>query len=202
MRDKQTGFEDPLAFREQMLRMGVARIEINYHGSGDSLSHFDAAYHFAEAPPASMTGEEMVAKAQEVSTDRRMWDSKFAYDVACAKRDIIDNLAHGSHALNAAHALRCQARGESGQPMDINWNDILYDIVQGAGATMMFDNDGSAGDIEWDLTTNICNISSGYYSEPSRGDEGSYDDVFDAASSRDALTAAGIEIPGEENANA
>lgn len=191
MNHQLTGFEDPLAFREQMLRMGVVAIDVEYAGSGDSMDHFSVVYKFEG--PIALDAEAALKRAQQIQKDTDAWDvdSIDSYALERAKTSLASGEAHGTHKLSAIYALK------SGQKsLNVDWDDLMYGIASAAGAVMMFDNDGSSGTIEWDLKTNICDISSGYY-ETTRDDAGSYSDIFGAADAMAELEAAGIETPTE-----
>lgn len=191
MNHQMTGFEDHLAFREQMLRMGVIAIAVDYSGSGDSMDHFDVVYKFEG--PIALDAEAMLLEAKRIQEDTKSWsvDNIDGYAREAAKASLASGEAHGTHKLSAIYALK------SGQKsLNVDWDDLMYAIASAAGAVMMFDNDGSSGTIEWDLKTNICDISSGYY-ETTRDDAGSYSDVFGAADAMAELEAAGIETPTE-----
>lgn len=196
MNHQMTGFEDHLAFREQMLRMGVVAIDVEYAGSGDSIDHFDVVYKFGA--PIALDAETVLKTVQQIQEDVKAWRKDTIDDYARekAKATLASGEAHGTHKLVALHALM------SGQkPLHVDWDYLMYNIASAAGAVLMFDNDGSSGTIEWDLKTNICNVDSGYY-ETSRDDAGTRDDVFGAEAAMAELEAAGVETPAESAGNA
>ena len=129
MNHQLTGFEDPLAFREQMLRMGVVAIDVEYAGSGDSMDHFSVVYKFEG--PIAIDAEAALKRAQQIQKDTDAWDvdSIDSYALERAKTSLASGEAHGTHTLGAVYALK------SGQkPLNVDWDDLMYDIASAAGA--------------------------------------------------------------------
>jgi hypothetical protein len=151
-----------ITWREQLIELGVVLIEVEYNGAGDSLESFAVMLLFNTDAPLlpKVPIEGIHPHAQPVLVERE-WDDETRSPVSGQLMEVPERIFANM----------------VGKPMADAFSDFLFNRAEDAGAAMNFNNDGSQGEIKWNLLTGEATVDSGYY-ETTRDDEGCIDNLF------------------------
>lgn len=151
MADTWTGEEPkmtPAQLHLYLTSSGVIHLSAYYSGSGDSADDF---YISLRIDRGKMVSDKLQAlDAKREAEHKETWRFK----------------NHGEEYM-PSDTITPEDIGISGNEI----RDILADRIVAVGGAWDFNNDGSSGDIEWDLVTNECELTSGYF-ETVRHDDG------------------------------